>query len=73
MMNTNENLKTVLLGFLLLFVTFLFFVTLINSITIPDVYVSNSTEECVKVINYDSNDNYSCDNLPSKYHKVWVK
>jgi len=40
---------------------------------IPDVHVSNSTNECVEVINYHENDSYTCENLPSKYNKVWVK
>jgi hypothetical protein len=38
----------------------------------PDVHYSNSTGECVRVLNYAENDRYSCDNLPSKYNKVWV-
>ena len=38
----------------------------------PDVHYSNSTGECVKVLNYAEDDLYSCDNLPSKYNKVWV-
>jgi len=41
------------------------------AITTPDVYVSNTTNECVKVINYGSD--YSCENMPTKYNKVWVK
>ena len=39
----------------------------------PDVYVSNSTGECVKVINYDERFDYTCENLPEKYNRVWVK
>ena len=35
-----------------------------------DVYVSQSTNECVKVY---SNSNYTCDNLPKNYNHVWVK
>tara|TARA_R110000796_G_scaffold158021_1_gene274749 strand:+ start:59 stop:283 length:225 start_codon:yes stop_codon:yes gene_type:complete len=38
----------------------------------PDVHYSNSTGDCVRVLNYAENDRYSCDNLPSKYNKVWV-
>lgn len=39
----------------------------------PDVHVSNSTGECVKVINYDERFDYTCENLPKKYNHVWVK
>ena len=38
----------------------------------PDVHFSNSTGECVKVLNYAENDLYSCDNLPKRYNHVWV-
>ena len=46
---------------------------LVSTASIPDVHVSYSTDECVKVINYDENDNYSCENMPSKFNHVWVK
>jgi len=39
----------------------------------PDVYVSHSTGECVEVINYTKEALYSCENMPTKYNKVWVK
>ena len=39
----------------------------------PDVLFSNTTQECVKVINYGSEQDYDCDNLPSLYNHVWVK
>ena len=39
----------------------------------PDVHVSNSTQECVEVINFAPEDNYSCENLPEIYNHVWVK
>lgn len=41
--------------------------------TIPEVQMSHSTGECVKVINYKERDNYTCENLPSRYNHVWVK
>lgn len=44
-----------------------------TSLTIPDVHVSHSTGNCVEVINYAEGDNYSCENLPSKFNHVWVK
>ena len=39
----------------------------------PDIYWSNTTNECVGVVNYANGDDYSCNDLPSKYNKVWVK
>jgi len=38
----------------------------------PDVHVSYSTGECVKVVNY-ADTNYSCESYPSKFNHVWVK
>ncbi len=39
--------------------------------TLPDVYYSYSTDECVKVVNYGTE--YTCDNLPNKFIHVWVE
>ena len=44
-----------------------------TSLGIPDVHYSHSTGECVKVINYEQGDNYSCENVPSKFNHVWVE
>ena len=41
--------------------------------TVPEVQISHSTGECVKVINFKESHNYTCDNLPSRYDHVWVK
>ena len=38
---------------------------------LPDVHFSYSTNDCVKVVNYDDDDNYSCENLPKKFYHVW--
>jgi hypothetical protein len=46
---------------------------LTTSLGIPDVHFSHSTGDCVEVINYEEGDNYSCENLPSKFNHVWVK
>lgn len=46
---------------------------MLNSAAIPDVHVSYSTNECVKVLNYVEGDNYSCENMPSKFNHVWVQ
>jgi hypothetical protein len=39
----------------------------------PQVHVSHSTNECVRVINYNPDDKYACDNLPDLYSHVWVR
>lgn len=44
-----------------------------DAMSIPDVHKSNSTGECVEVINWDPEDNYTCEELPSKYNLIWVK
>ena len=49
------------------------FFALTTSLDIPDVLISHSTNECVTVINYTDEDTYSCENMPTKYNKVWVK
>ena len=41
--------------------------------SLPDVWFSHSTNECVKVLNYEEGDNYSCENLPKRFYHVWVK
>ena len=39
----------------------------------PDVFFSYSSNGCVKVNNYTTESTYSCENLPKKYNKMWVK
>lgn len=43
-----------------------------NALKIPDVHVSYSTNQCVKVVNY-TDSVYSCENMPVKYNHVWSK
>ena len=65
----HDYLVTGFLGFLILISLGI----VINlSAKTPDVHISHSTNECVKVINYGDT-NYTCDNLPSKYNHVWVQ
>ena len=45
----------------------------LDSMSLPDVWVSYSTDECVKVVNYVEGDNFSCENMPSKFNHVWVE
>ena len=47
-------------------------VTALSGSGYPDVHVSNETNKCVKVINYN-NEGYSCNNMPERYNHVWVK
>ena len=39
----------------------------------PDVYVSHSCGECLKVVNYDERFEYTCENYPSKYNHIWIQ
>ena len=45
----------------------------LESLSMPDVLFSYTTDECVKVINYDKEDQFSCENLPTKFNHVWIK
>lgn len=44
---------------------------LVTAARMPDVHVSYSTGECVRVINY-ADTNYSCEDQPQKYNHIWV-
>ncbi len=39
--------------------------------TLPDVYFSYATGECVKVVNYGTE--YTCDTLPTKFIHIWAE
>lgn len=54
-------------------VTGLLIYVVLTALSMPDVWFSYSTDECVKVVNYVEGDNYSCENLPSKFNHVWVE
>lgn len=47
------------------------------SFSIPNVYVSYETRDCVKVENFPGimfgNTDYSCENMPSKYNHIWAQ
>lgn len=60
-----------LIGVALVTVMYLLFVEF--ALNIPEVHTSNSTGECVTVINYKAGDSYTCENLPPKYSHVWVQ
>lgn len=42
----------------------------IYALRIPTVQVSNTTHKCVKVVPASAG---TCDKLPAKYERVWVK
>lgn len=44
-----------------------------STAALPDVHVSYGSNACVKVVNYAEGDNYSCENMPAKFHHVWVQ
>lgn len=46
---------------------------LIQTSSMPDVHISNSTGECVRVVNYDARFDYTCQNYPDKYNHIWVQ
>ena len=66
------KLNNVLLGVIGVLIAILGYQAMGTILDMPDVMVSNSSKECVEVINYGDTD-WSCDNLPSKYNHIWVK
>lgn len=73
MLSTFEKLKCIAAGLAAAVIFSLFLNAIEESLDRPDVHISHSTGECVKVLNYAEDDTYTCENLPSKYNKVWVK
>jgi len=57
------------IGVLLLFIVFVAALKLIRAY--PFVTFSHETGECVRV--YPPESEYSCDNLPPRYERGWVK
>ena len=43
-----------------------------SALSMPDVYISYSTGECVKVVNY-TDEQFTCANYPSKFNHVWAE
>ena len=48
------------------------FVIVTYMVSIPDVYFSNATGTCVKVVSFDENEN-TCNDIPEKFNTVWTK
>ena len=66
-------MKSVLInGILLVSMVSLAVIGVNSAMSVPDMHVSHSTGECVKVINYSDTD-YSCELQPQKYNHIWVK
>lgn len=56
----------------------LIFIAIDYAFSMPVVYTSYSTNECVKVDNYpgvifNSHVTFSCDNMPAKYTHEWAE
>jgi len=73
MLSNLEKIKCIAAGLAAAILLSLFLNSIEKALDRPDVHISHSTGECIRVLNYAENDRYSCDNLPSKYNKVWVK
>ena len=66
----NSNLFVgVMVGIIAGFMCYAF----LTAASLPDVWFSYSTGDCVKVLNYAEGDNYSCENLPKRFYHVWVE
>ena len=65
-----KSLFSITLAAGLLFSGFVY--ALVTAAAMPDVHFSYATGECVEVVNY-TDEQFSCDNYPSKFHHVWVE
>jgi hypothetical protein len=71
-MKSKKPMKLVLDAITLVVVIFFLGVTMFTLVSsIPDVYVSHSSGECVKVVSDDPS--LTCDNKPARYNQIWVK
>jgi len=60
------------LWILLTFAIYFFALALTDYIEMPDVQMSNTTQECVRVV-YPNGRITECSLMPEKYHTVWVQ
>ena len=44
----------------------------LDAAAMPDVHFSYATNQCVKVVNY-TDEEFTCENYPSKFNHVWVQ
>lgn len=61
---------SILVALLVAILFILLLVVIVSRTDQPDVYISWSSKECVKVKHSKVHD---CDNLPKKYNTVWVQ
>ena len=73
MLSNFEKIKCVAAGLAAALILSLFLDGIKESLDRPDVHVSHSTGECVRVLNYVEDHKFTCEDLPSKYNNVWVK
>ena len=76
MNNKQENASTsnILLGSAMILTVFALSFSVLYAVDLPDVMVSTSTNKCVKVVNYNLDEQqFTCEHMPEKYNKVWVK
>lgn len=73
MLSNLEKFKCVAAGLAAAIFLSLFLNAIEEALDRPDVHTSNSTGECVRVLNYVEDHKFTCEDLPSKYNKVWVK
>lgn len=57
---------------LIIAVAWVIFYVVDGALSIPEVHVSNTTGECVRVILADGTEG-DCDDLPPKYRHLWVE
>ena len=68
-----KGLTDILIAISATVVVFVYADTIGEILDMPDVHFSNSTQQCVGVVNYAPNDDYSWENLPEIYNHVWAK
>ena len=67
-----EWIENLIIGAFFVGLVYLFILGLGWYFSIPDVYFSLTTHECVGVIDSDG-EPQPCDPLPEHYHKIWVR
>jgi len=72
-MNLIIRLKNLWMVVAIIAIAFLLISAATSALTIPDVFVSSTTGKCVKVDNFDPDQSFTCENLPSKYNQIWVR
>lgn len=67
-------MKNILINITIMFCFLVAFYHLIDwYFGLPIVKESYTTGYCVEVINFREEDKYSCENMPVKFHHIWVE